>query len=295
VGDEHLVAGGPAVPVSAGDDERVDRARVPLQRAVRLQPQARPRGDRVAARGEQADVVARLRTELGRHRQRGGDTRDVEQFGVGVTDDQHGNGLIGHGSQDSRPTAEIPPLGIRRRGQAVVMKTLAHRWPTAVGLIAAVAIFLESPDRAEVALVAAIAATCYVAAATFALPWMAWVWIPIGFVVVAAGRLVGLHPLVATGVTAVALVAVGLLRTRTRPGVTLETAGLLLYGALAVLALLLAPAVGLVVVALTLIAHGAWDLWHLRRHRELVSPSLAEACVALDVPLGLAVLVVALV
>ena len=162
----------------------------------------------------------------------------------------------------------------------MVMKTLAHRWPTAVGLIAAVAIFLESPDRAEVALVAAIAATCYVAAATFALPWMAWAWIPIGFVVVAAGRLVGLHPLVATGVTAVALVAVGLLRTRTRPGVTLETAGLLLYGALAVLALLLAPAVGLVVVALTLIAHGAWDLWHLRRHRELVSPSLAEACVA---------------
>ena len=176
----------------------------------------------------------------------------------------------------------------------MVMKTLAHRWPTAVGLIAAVAIFLESPDRAEVALVAAIAATCYVAAATFALPWMAWAWIPIGFVVVAAGRLVGLHPLVATGVTAVALVAVGLLRARTRPAVTLETAGLLLYGALAVLALLLAPAVGLVVVALTLIAHGVWDVWHLRRHRDLVSPSPAEACVALDVPLGLAVLVVAL-
>ena len=123
---------------------------------------------------------------------------------------------------------------------------------------------------------------------------MAWAWIPIGFVVVAAGRFVGLHPLVATGVTAVALVAVGLLRTRTRRVVTLETAGLLLYGALAVGALLLAPAVGLVVVALTLIAHGVWDVWHLRRHRDLVSPSLAEACIALDVPLGLAVLVVAL-
>ena len=55
------------------------------------------------------------------------------------------------------------------------------------------------------------------------------------------------------------------------------------------------PALGLVVVALTLIAHGVWDVWHLRRHRDLVSPSLAEACIALDVPLGLAVLVVALV
>jgi hypothetical protein len=38
-----------------------------------------------------------------------------------------------------------------------------------------------------------------------------------------------------------------------------------------------------------------WDLWHLRRHRDVVSPSLTEACVALDVPLGLAVLVGALV
>lgn len=174
------------------------------------------------------------------------------------------------------------------------MKTLAHRWPTALGLVAALAIFLASPENADVALVAAIAATCYVAAATFALPWMAWAWIPIGFVVVAAGRLVGLDPLVATGVAAVALAAVGLLRARTRPAVTLETAGLLLYGALAVTALLLAPAVGLVVVAVTLVAHGAWDLWHLRRHRDLVSPSLAEACVALDVPLGLAVLAAAL-
>ena len=123
---------------------------------------------------------------------------------------------------------------------------------------------------------------------------MAWAWIPIAFVVVVAGKLVDLEPVVATGVAAAALVVVGLARSTTRPAVTLETAGLLVYGAFAVAALLLAPAVGLVVVALTLIAHGIWDVWHLRRHRDLVSPSLAEACIALDVPLGLAVLVVAL-
>ena len=56
-------------------------------------------------------------------------------------------------------------------------------------------------------------------------------------------------------------------------------------------ALLLSPGVGLVLAALTLIAHGVWDVWHLRSHRDTVSPSLAEFCVALDVPLGLAVLV----
>jgi hypothetical protein len=80
-----------------------------------------------------------------------------------------------------------------------------------------------------------------------------------------------------------------------RPALTLEVAGLLLYGSISVGALLLAPTAGLVVVAATVIAHGIWDLWHLRRHRDLVSPSLAEACVALDVPLGLAVLVAVLV
>ncbi|WP_433787695.1 hypothetical protein ACQPX6_12790 [Actinomycetospora sp. CA-101289] len=74
-----------------------------------------------------------------------------------------------------------------------------------------------------------------------------------------------------------------------------QTAGLVLYGVLVLVALAIAPGGGLVLAALTLVGHGAWDLWHLRRHRDQVSPSMAEACVALDVPAGLAVLVLALV
>lgn len=172
---------------------------------------------------------------------------------------------------------------------------LAHRWPSAVGLLAAVGLFLGGADRASVALVVAIAATCYLAAAAFSLPWMAWAWIPLAFAIVVAGAQVGLDPLLATAVSAAVLVVLGFLLGAARPALTLETAGLLLYGAVAVSALLLTPTAGLVVVALTLVGHGIWDLWHLRRHRDLVSPSLAEACVALDVPLGLAVLVTALV
>jgi hypothetical protein len=167
----------------------------------------------------------------------------------------------------------------------------AHRWPSVVGVLAAAGTFLTGPDHVSVALVVAIAATCYLAAAAFSQPWMAWAWIPLSFVVVLAGALVELDPMVTTAVSAAALVVLGLLRGASRPALTLELAGLLLYGAAAVSALLLAPVAGLVVAALTLVAHGVWDLWHLRRHRDLVSPSLAEACVALDVPLGLAVLV----
>ena len=171
---------------------------------------------------------------------------------------------------------------------------IARRWPTAAGLLVALGMILAGTDRTTVALVVAIAATCYVAAATFGLPWMAWAWIPLASVVVATGRLVGLNPVAATAISAGVLVAVGLWRSATRPAVTLETAGLVVYGAVAVGALMLSPTVGLVVVALTLVAHGLWDLWHLRQHRDLVSPSLAEACVALDVPLGLAALIAAL-
>jgi hypothetical protein len=174
------------------------------------------------------------------------------------------------------------------------LAALAHRWPSVVGLLAAVGLFLAGTNRASVALVVAIAATCYLAAAAFSLPWMAWAWIPLSFVTVFAGSTVGLDPLVATAVAAAVLLLFGLLRGAARPALTLETAGLLIYGSVAVGALLLAPTVGLAVVALALVAHGIWDLWHLRRHRDLVSPSLAEACVALDVPLGLAVVVAVL-
>jgi hypothetical protein len=175
------------------------------------------------------------------------------------------------------------------------LSALMHRWPSAVGFLAAVGVFLAGVDRVSVALVVAIAATCYVAAAAFSSPWMAWAWIPLSFVVVFAGALVELDPLVATGGAAAVLVVLGLLRGAARPALTLEVAGLLIYGSIAVSTLLIAPTAGLVLVAVTLVAHGVWDLWHLRRHRDLVSPSLAEACVALDVPLGLAVLVAVVV
>ena len=55
---------------------------------------------------------------------------------------------------------------------------LAHRWPTAVGALAALGMILLGPNRTAVALVVAIAATCYVAAAVFARPWMAWAAFP---------------------------------------------------------------------------------------------------------------------
>ena len=97
---------------------------------------------------------------------------------------------------------------------SVRLTALVHRWPSAVGFLAAVGMVLTGANRVSVALVVAIAATCYVAAAAFSLPWMAWAWIPLSFVIVLAGVLVELDSLVATAGSAGVLVVVGLLNMR---------------------------------------------------------------------------------
>ncbi|MHC1562771.1 hypothetical protein ACR9E3_27725 [Actinomycetospora sp. C-140] len=173
---------------------------------------------------------------------------------------------------------------------------LRRRWPVAVGLLAAVAIVLAGPlGPADVATGVAVAVSCYLAAAAFSRPWMAWAWCGVGTVLVVASRLLDVSPILVNGVAAVALVVVGIVRGAARPALARQTAGLVLYGALVLVALTVPPGPGLAVAALALIGHGAWDLWHLRRHRDDVSPSLAEACVALDVPAGVAVLLLAFV
>ncbi|WBB78435.1 hypothetical protein O7606_19705 [Micromonospora sp. WMMD882] len=65
------------------------------------------------------------------------------------------------------------------------------------------------------------------------------------------------------------------------------------YGGVAPAGLALHPRAGLVLVGLTLAAHAGWDVVHLVRAR-VVPRSLAEACLALDAPLGIAVVLTAL-
>ncbi len=173
---------------------------------------------------------------------------------------------------------------------------LARRWPLAVGALAALAIVLTGgAGRDDLALVGTIAVSCYLAAAAFSRPWMAWAWIVPASVLVVVARLLEVSPVLAAGVVSVALVVVGIVRGASRPELALQTAGLVGYGVLVLTALALGPGPGLIVAALALLGHGMWDVWHLLRHRGVVSPSLAEACVALDVPVALAALTAALV
>lgn len=184
----------------------------------------------------------------------------------------------------------IPTHGRAPTGARAVLA----RWPSLLGLVAAVAMLLAGADRTTVAITVAVAAVCYLAAAALDRPWAAWAAIPATTVVIFAGALLGAQPLVSLTVTAVALVGVGLLTRAPRAAVTAQSVAALIYGGLVVVGLALAPTIGLMLVAVTLVGHAGWDLLHLRRGI-VVPGSLAEACLALDVPLGLAVLTTLLV
>ena len=185
--------------------------------------------------------------------------------------------------------ANVPTDAPRRGARA-----LLARWPSLFGLVAAVAVLVAGADRTTVGITVAVAAVCYLAAAALDRPWAAWAAIPATTVVIVVGRLLGAQPLAALAVAAVVLVGVGLARRAPRDALTAQSTALLVYGGLAVVGLAIAPTAGLVLVAVTLAGHGLWDLWHLRRGT-VVPGSLAEACVALDLPLGLGVLVTMLV
>jgi hypothetical protein len=170
--------------------------------------------------------------------------------------------------------------------------SVLHRWPTAVGLAAAAASLLTGASRETAAITVCVAALCYLGAAALQRPWIAWAGV-LGFsLVVVAAELAGLAWWAGLGVAAVVLVAFGLLAGAPRPALTAQTAALAGFGGLAVVAVFLAPRAGMILAGLALASHAVWDVIHLRRRR-VVPRSLAEACIALDVPLGLGVVVLA--
>lgn len=173
-------------------------------------------------------------------------------------------------------------------------RALLSRWPSLLGLVAAVAVLLAGADRTTVGIIVAVAAVCYLAAAALDRPWAAWAAIPATMVVISGGGLLEVQPLVSLAVLAAVLVGIGLVTRAPPVALTAQGVAVLVYGGLVVVGLAIAPTVGLVLVAVTLVGHGGWDVLHLRRGI-VVPGSLAEACVALDVPLGLAVLTTLLI
>lgn len=171
-------------------------------------------------------------------------------------------------------------------------RTLLHHWPSVLGLLAAGFQIATGATRETVAITVSVATLCYLGAAALNRPWIAWAGIVGGSLVVMASELAGLAWWAAIGIAAAALVAIGLTGRAPRPALTAQTAALLGFGGLAVVALFIAPRIGMVLAGLALASHAGWDFVYYRRNA-VVPRSLAEFCMLLDVPLGLAVVVLA--
>jgi hypothetical protein len=169
---------------------------------------------------------------------------------------------------------------------------IVRRWPAVLGLLAAGSAIATGPNRESVAITLGVALLCYLAAAALNRPWIAWAGLLGGTLVVVIGELAGMTWWGALAITAAALVAVGLFGKAPRPALTAQTAALLGFGGPAVIALFLSPRIGMVLAGLALAGHAAWDVVHWRRN-EVVPRSMAEFCLWLDVPLGVALIVLA--
>jgi hypothetical protein len=165
-----------------------------------------------------------------------------------------------------------------------------RRWPIAAGLLGAAFAAIASPNRETVVISLLVALLCYLAAAALGVRWMSWAAIPIASALVVAGVLIGIEPWFVLGGLAVVLVIVGLVAGASRTALAAQSLALVGYGGVALIGLVLSPVVGAVLASLTLMAHAVWDVIHYRRNA-VVSRSLAEACIAFDVLLGLAAIV----
>ena len=168
-----------------------------------------------------------------------------------------------------------------------------HRWPSALGLAAAVLSLVLGVSGDNVAITVCVAAVCYLGAAALDRPWVAWAAILGGSLIVTVGRLAGLAWWAGLGIAALALIVTGLLRRVPRPPLTAQTIALIGFGGPAVVALYVAPRVGLALAGVALASHAVWDVIHYRRD-QVVPRSLAEFCILLDVPLGVGAVIVAI-
>jgi hypothetical protein len=177
---------------------------------------------------------------------------------------------------------------------------LIHRWPTALGvMVAALTAFDLNLNAESVAFLSALLifmALIYVGAAALNQRRAAWVVFLVGFVIVGLLRLftAGIVPAVVMLVAALGFLALGVVRGHLRrsDSFPLQAAGMLIFGAVALVALSLEPPIGGYLVAVALLGHGLWDTIHLWRNR-VVARSYAEFCAVVGLLLGVVIIIFA--
>lgn len=180
----------------------------------------------------------------------------------------------------------------RHRTLRGVATRLAHRWPTWLALTVAGVNLLDVGDGTDLAFVLVIAGVGYLTVTVVERPRATWPLVVVLFTGVTAMRAVGVDELAVVlalgGIVAVIGLVNGSLR-RARPASLQLPAAVVFVGA-GLIGAGAPPDVGLVVIATGLLAHAAWDAYHLWLDR-IVTRSFAEWCGVLDLTLGIGILV----
>lgn len=181
---------------------------------------------------------------------------------------------------------------------------LSDRWPTALAIVAtagAVAVMVLVDREAQffgpaIATMAGI----YLMAYAIGRPWTAW----LAFVVLSAVVSVlhvlrrldvpGSDPAVGMTVVLVLLWLWVVARRRYTDAGTfsIQTAGMVAFGAITLVCAAVQPRLGVVLAAVGFLAHGVWDAYHFRV-RKVVNRPWSEFCAVVDLGVGVALLLVA--
>ncbi|MCA2225282.1 hypothetical protein [Nonomuraea aurantiaca] len=178
-------------------------------------------------------------------------------------------------------------------------RVLRH-WPVLLGVGTAALMILGLATGLELAKILAASAVVYLGAAAFGKPASTWPVFFLTFAVILAAGLID-DDFEATWAVlglGVLLGGYGLLRgygpgrgARPEPGgLPLQMVAMLGFGAAATVALFVNPTAGSYLVALGLLGHAAWDVYHYRANR-VVTRSLAEFCLVLDTALAVTIIV----
>jgi hypothetical protein len=218
-----------------------------------------------------------------------GNASNKRRIGANVLTDKESlaDGVRDRAIADDSPHARRAPEHHRWTG------FLKHRWPTALGIAVAALAAFDLQDGTKFSALVVAMALVYLGAAALDRRRSAWVVLLAALAVVVVTDLLDskVDPSVVFLVAALVFVVLGLARGQLqRPGgLTLQAAGMLAFGATALVALYVSPDLGSYLVAFALLGHAAWDAVHFRLDR-VVPRSYAEFCGVLDLLLGVTIL-----
>jgi hypothetical protein len=172
---------------------------------------------------------------------------------------------------------------------------LAHRWPTAAGIVFAAFVVFVTSGPGGVAPVVTASGFVYLGAAALRRRTAAWPMFFLGSVLITIGfSIPGFAPSWSSGAmlgVAAVLVTYGLAQGAQRPlwGIPLQAGAMVVLAAAAITAVNVSATWAGLLVSVALLTHTAWDVYHHRVERVVVR-SMAEFCAVLDTLLAFVVL-----